>query len=229
MRRRAVRSVPPEDRSARSARSATRIVPAACRSRCAGSAIPAGHTLPPDVPGLLRRVRHAAPVGLPRRIAGRLVAGHHRRVAVGVHSRARERLVRRLDRLRPHLQRRARGRVRGAGGGRVPAAHLAGEATAARPHVPRHRAHLVRHAVVSRSSSPIRRRARAASRARWTRTARSTCLRFDQIIANRGTGPGRDRVAGSDRRDARPDRALPRRAAHPTQRRRRPTIGRPAR
>ena len=71
---------------------------------------------------LLRRVRHAASVGLQGRRARRRVAGHHRRLAVGVHPRARQRLVRRLDRLRPDLQRRAGGRVRGARRSGVPAA-----------------------------------------------------------------------------------------------------------
>ena len=169
---------------------------------------------------LLRRVRHAAPVGLQGRRARRVLARDHRRVAVGVHPRARERLVRRVDRLRPELQRRAGGRVRGAGGSRVPAADPAGEAAAARPHVPRHRAHLVRHALVpdlrARSAGGIEllperdgRRRRAARACASTRSSPTAAQGPVEIAL-----PGADRL-----RRPTEDVRFPGLAAHLPQRR----------
>ena len=137
---------------------------------------------------LLRRVRHASSVDLQGRRAGRRVRRNHRGLTVGIHPRARQRLVRRLDRLRPELQRRAGGRVRSAGRGRIPAA--------IRP-VKRLLPDLTFHGTERISfdtpSFPIFEPDPAPGSScfdsEMAEDGARTCLRFDQIIANRGAGP----------------------------------------
>ena len=147
MRDGALRSLPAAHRSAARHVPRTRIDRAACRWRCAGSAIRAGipclRAFPAAAASSTRCIS-----GFTRRHARRAPRRDHRRVAVGVPARAGERMVRRVDRVRPDLQRRAVRRVRGPRRSRVPAEACPAQTAAARSHVPRHRAHHLRHAVV---------------------------------------------------------------------------------